>query len=1611
MLDSDVMLGNVKSDAEIMLTGGQSDSDVMIEGPKPVQVPKTPPVVNPPTEENKLSFLESPMFKETYQGRLLSEYYRPHRSEISWTDEPLHEATKKALIDIGKTQGMNVVGAGELTMNLATSMMLYVPSKIWGSAAAITYGSEVAKMAEEEIARVGYEPQSKAGQEAAALIGKGFELFLTPARNAANEVKKLSPRAAYLVEFGLELAEFAMTGGLAKGFKSKLKPKIAEAKRLIDTKYKIDNEAIDQKLKEAEEIPSDLIRETQKQMLEAERVQAEIRYNKALESFEKNLDPLAAEELARKAEEVAKAKTYPVEKSGLKKPKQTKAKVKMFITKNEKAELGKRGYTNDQIKKMRPDEASEILKKPVELKEKGIPKEDNPDAIAETLSVEYRGTQEDVNGNKLHVWHDPVTNDTFSTENIVKGEVETELGNVREKWNKPKAELAITEMQQKKITKIANEIDNIYKKEGLSERLELKIDELADELSDQEAAALMAKIDIGDLTGKDIYPPEVVDMMRERFGESDIIQPITEIDLQTGSPEPETYTFENHPFREKPEFSSTQYGKSAATDVEELISPIGEKDAWTTINKSLAEINEWADGKDIDIERVRDLLTDMSLRKEEMRGLVDDFSTFEEVIDEAASWARKAKRSEPGVELYDIHGATAEGVKQLSKIAKPALDFMKEFRKSMKEKDFSLAYAVKHAKIDTVRAFIDQSESLLKILRKHYPVESQRIIDRQRSAVAGKGYGRVVYDQIIKEVYRGKSKKEVEAINAYSLARRFADIYGYRSEKDYKHQPGYGSTQATGLTSLTSLLKNLNEAQLKVLKKKIPEIEEIFGDLTPNQIAEVIKSGDALFRWHRKIVDDLVEAQLKSPEEGELLKAHDFRKFKTLKVEKLYDFDYSTTLRNETIKTTNSGVESLGFGSTQILEPDARIPLSEMCSRVYGSIANQAAKLEWKALADKYPNNGIVSTKKTRGWSPMPYFEAGKRKNIYFHPDAAKYLVTRSHDISNRLTSIVRGITLAPVTRSLAVGTSPIWSTFIGLPMDVIHSLFTAKVWEVDAKTLKMKMAFPYYEVGKGRYKKVYNPFLPVGAFQLGANMVRTLPDIYTRGPFFNKYMEYGGSMPFLSMRQGRYMKGTRPPGSWARFIDLLSYHGASMEMWVRAATADRVVRNRARERGMTYEEALNNKDIMYEAVHSARDRMDYNQGGWLIKAADQSGMIFLNAGVLGARTYWREAIHSPVGFATRTAQLGTIAAGITATSWLLYSDIMKDVPTEGNEKNAVFPLFPNYINFVDENGDTRHFYLKLRMDPGAAFAYKFFDALTRTYMYDRGMIDQEPDYSKLVDVLKQLGPVGVSLPPNIQMWYDYATNHSWWKNREMYNELGGKTLPWPKSREEGIYDRERGIRDPNISQLAQDVGGVTGLSPKRLQESASNVFPYGNEFVYLFGKAYEQAFSDVPKEIRHQHWMMTLAEFPGINKIIGVTRPGYNIRQTGEDPMMEATLESAIRNGKLDFLAENYYWKGYGKASEVDKYIDSFREDNVVDSLSRRRDFIEDIKSLPNRSAWVSMFHTTPEAKAKHFYQLYKGSGEGYKILDKLLDVGYLGDEGEDRFWEEIDKLKQMRQ
>ena len=114
----------------------------------------------------------------------------------------------------------HVTGTLETIGALASGMALWPISKAAG-VGQIASGKSVeeARRVEEVFASKAYQPRTESGRGATGLVGKGFDVALTPARMAGEGMTELvGPRAGYLTELASELAMFKMAHGVgAKG--------------------------------------------------------------------------------------------------------------------------------------------------------------------------------------------------------------------------------------------------------------------------------------------------------------------------------------------------------------------------------------------------------------------------------------------------------------------------------------------------------------------------------------------------------------------------------------------------------------------------------------------------------------------------------------------------------------------------------------------------------------------------------------------------------------------------------------------------------------------------------------------------------------------------------------------------------------------------------------------------------------------------------------------------------------------------------------------------------------------------------------------------------------------------------------------------------------------------------------------------------------------------------------------------------------------------------------------------------------------------------------------------------------------------------------------------
>ena len=557
----------------------------------------------------------------------------------------------------------------------------------------------------------------------------------------------------------------------------------------------------------------------------------------------------------------------------------------------------------------------------------------------------------------------------------------------------------------------------------------------------------------------------------------------------------------------------------------------------------------------------------------------------------------------------------------------------------------------------------------------------------------------------------------------------------------------------------------------------------------------------------------------------------------------------------------------------------------------------------------------------------------------------AKEWITSNPEISYKSATIARWISGSVVLRTFATGIE--WGfAAANLPRDIQHIWFAARTFQ------------------DGKWKPLYSSTGPVYGLQMGRDLVTVASDAILRRGRTTDYINEGGGMEFLT-HQGRiFRKGRHLEGPFDKIMDFLGYVNETSEIITRLAVRERTIRKRAKEQGISMEEARKNKKITQEATFAARDYLDFNQGGGIVKAVDNA-VPYLSAGVQGTRGLWRAMVDNKVESMYKFAQYAALVSGLYIAAKKLAPLTMENLI--GNidmQNNLVIPIGDQYA-FEDEQGQTRYIYLKMPLDPGQKFFKVFFEASTDKWL------GNEIDVNAVVDSLKSQSPVGITnLPPTMGATIGYMANKDFWMNEDIWRTTEPFKYQLPKRiTGEEVGGSEEEFTPGQTPKAYVDVGAFTGLSPERTKFVVEELLTSGSMWTYLLGKGYDELTGPDSKESNEQHLAMALARFPIIKRFIGITNPYSKFARTIDEVEEKHTLERFVQNRNLDALVDGYLYKNTVERKEVFDYIRVTAKDkDTRDRLTDRFEWEESIKDLPEKSFWKRIKSLPVEAKAEAF-------------------------------------------
>jgi len=549
---------------------------------------------------------------------------------------------------------------------------------------------------------------------------------------------------------------------------------------------------------------------------------------------------------------------------------------------------------------------------------------------------------------------------------------------------------------------------------------------------------------------------------------------------------------------------------------------------------------------------------------------------------------------------------------------------------------------------------------------------------------------------------------------------------------------------------------------------------------------------------------------------------------------------------------SSSGLEALDVGSEKSLINNSDYLLGRILSikeaRIFKNRSNKS--LYDFASASKDNPLGIKIETPQQAKNPpssdmtrISVMIDGKPQTLVGPTELMNSWIQTNPQLNAQTASIIQWLMGGKIVRPLATGYSPFFA--LRNPFrDFSHYWFVTDEW---------------------------SPHKPLAWAQQSKDIKDVWSDVMHEGKLVKLYFATGGGTSFMSSqgRLGRSAVGTSEIRNDAvdQVEGVLAWLPRRSEILGRVALMNRAIKNRAKKNNLTYEQALQNKDIVKEAVYIAKTAMDFSQGGTLVKTLDNF-KPYLNAGVQASRTSFNAYRNRPIQTIYKSAQV----IAFSAAQQIAKIYLAKYLADETKEKLRKIPdfqkcmdsisdteevgnyTFPTPFYKMDANGRKRYFYLRIPCEQTQQIFKVIGEESAKAFM-----TGEKPNYKKLAQAFSNFSPMDVQtlLPPTMAVVMGYASNKDFWRGQDIWQ---GRSVP-PSVE----YD----VDTPTGWKLT---GKVTGLSPKRMQKSIQNLIPQ-NDYISVF-TGVTSAMQLANDDTLNQKMWTLLTRTPGLRAFFKVTQP-----------------------------------------------------------------------------------------------------------------------------------------
>lgn len=777
------------------------------------------------------------------------------------------------------------------------------------------------------------------------------------------------------------------------------------------------------------------------------------------------------------------------------------------------------------------------------------------------------------------------------------------------------------------------------------------------------------------------------------------------------------------------------------------------------------------------------------------------------------------------IEVLETHMDAADKKLEKSSILQRAKDFAKKIPQVLK------------------REIIDRQSDVKSFLSKLSGKAAVRALNLLITKAGSGALASQIFKGFESKIYKGLKSLEVATLDSIIYARRIISINENRRQKraqaaEYEVQYGrritpeqaknidnsildfyYEKNEETGVYQIRDFNPYKITTEGKVMDESVANqaLEQIKQKLGEEQYNKLFQRSEVYFDSTKSLLQRLFDS-------GRITKS-EFNYFKDINysplrvIEKIFpesgkDLSSLTEKEQADFLRLNGipakDIIALKDGGEYTVMKDSRQLLAMYTAAVTKrSFNNRFMNAFFDAFVKNSQNKTIqehmtidpkVAAKK--GFVPMGFFKDGKKTLFYVDETTAKQI--RDLRSEKPLLNFLGTISGAKLIRFFATGANPFF-IISNVPMDFVNVAFFT-----DA------------------YNKGIEQFKPIAMFKLARDFSLNLAgkiksDLTGSGRFkeaLEEAIEHGMGFDFLSQEGKSKRVGSKKIAS--KLIDFLSYTGVASEQAMRLSVylkvkkdkiADFVKENGAEPTGQDLE------DIKFASAAEARETIDFNQGGSLVKDLDKVAP-YLNATVQGFRRPFKYYSENRFGFISNAIQATFMASAVPLANSLIAELLFKD---EEEKEEALRKLREetspyektNYFLFIDprnpknEDGDIN--YIRIRKLPTIAPITYLGEEII--YSYRDGKEFSFDDFSKTIEAAI---PVSGSLienigyNPGVSAYAALAKNYDLYRQQEIFrkndNALINKTA-------EGLYDED-------VATLYKyfGFGGLDVVSPKRMQ-------------------------------------------------------------------------------------------------------------------------------------------------------------------------------------------------